>query len=422
MEQKAGEQKREDFIIILLGLVLSYIDYLFIMVQISLPLSDYGVHIYSILSLFTKDTWLQGWKAAPYCIWHLCVMFLNHILHIPLEASAAYVGSFFYLISYFILYWMIRRYLAARKISISASAAGLIAFGLSIAQSLYFYWLDTGDRYLGTFSMTPLHSPTQASVRPFVLLCFCMVCDIWGRQKDAGYQGVFFHVEKGLKKYYVYLAVLLFLSSLAKPVFAEMFIPSVALVMLIEWLGRIKQKNGSARPYFVHCLTTLLCAVPTLLSILVQSLAFFVNTEPEAEQGGVIITKWMEVWNIYSENILLSIALGMAFPLFIVLIDSRFFMKEDMGRLAVAGYATGLIEAAVLGEGGNRMSHANFMWPMMCGMLLLWVAAMLRFLTLAKTQAGTKTRRLLTDFAWFLFVLHVICGVAFLYENIFLLS
>lgn len=418
MEQASTEQKREDFIVIALGVLLSYIAYLFIMKQIDLSLGDYGAHIYSILSLFTKDTWLQGWKAAPYCMWHLCVLFLNHMLHIPLEASAAYAGSFFYLVSYFILYWMIRRYLAARKISVSVPTASLISFGLSIAQSLYFYWLDTGDRYLGTFSMTPLHSPSQTCVRPFMLLCFCMVCDIWGKQKDDGYQGVFFHVEKGLKKYYIHLAILLFLSSLAKPVFAEMFIPSVGLVMLIEWLLRIRQKDGSAQPYFTHCLTTLLCAVPTLLSILVQSLAFFVSAEPEFNRG-VIITKWMEVWNMFSENILLSIALGMAFPLFIVLIDSRFFMKEDIGKLALAGYIVGLLEAAVLGEDGYRLIDANFIWPMMCGMLLLWVTSMLRFLTLAKTQNSTKTQRLLTDFAWFLFILHVICGVAFLYENIF---
>ena len=125
---------------------------------------------------------------------------------------------------------------------------------------------------------------------------------------------------------------------------------------------------------------------------------------------------------MFSENILLSIALGMAFPLFLVLIDTRFFMKDDLGRLALTGYLVGLLEAAILGEDGYRLIDANFMWPMMCGMLLLWVTAMLRFLTLAKTQKSTRTQRLLTDFAWFLFILHVICGVAFLCENIFMIA
>lgn len=408
--------KREDLFVIILGVVLAYIMYLVVMSELPKTLTDYNGHTYVYLPMLMQDSWMQGWMAVPYCMWHLCVMALNQLLQIPLEASAAYVTCFFYLFAYLVMYWMIQKFMKARGGAESSVKAACIAFGLSVAQGLYFYWLDAGQRFLGTFSMNPLHNPTHMCVRPFALLCFCLVCDIWGKQKDERYCGIFFRVENGLKRYYVWLTVLLFLSTMAKPVFAEMFIPAVGLIMLGEWLGRIIRRDSSAGAYFRKCLTMLLCAVPALAYILVQALAYFFWGGSYEADGSLILTKWMEVWRMYSENVILSIILGMAFPFFMLLIDGRFFVKSDMGKLALAGYGVGLLEAAVLGEGGSKMSYANFLWPMMCGMLIMWVVSVLRLLELERSQADTRLRRILLNFAWVLFCFHVLMGVIYINE------
>lgn len=412
MERKA----REVFPVIFLGVVLAYLMYLVAMNQLPSSLTDFNGHTYVYLPLFNKETWVQGWKAVPYCMWHLGVLALNHVLHIPLEASAAYVTAFFYVFAYLVMYWMIVRYTAACGEATGPVKAGAVAFGMSVAQALYFYWLDGGDRFLGCFSMNPLHNPTHMTVRPFVLLCFCLVCDIWGRQKDETYCGIFFHVERGLKRYYFYLAVILFLSSLAKPVFVEMFIPAVALLMLGEWIGRIRKKDGSASVYFKHCLRMLLCAVPTLMYVLLQFLAYFLWGGSYETDGSIIITKWMEVWSMFSDNILLSIGLGMAFPLFMILINGHFFVKNDMGRLALTGYGIGILEAALLGESGSKLSHGDFLWPMMCGMLIMWMVAILRLLTLERMQTDTKGRQFVLDLAWVLFCFHILMGLLYIRE------
>ena len=117
---------------------------------------------------------------------------------------------------------------------------------------------------------------------------------------------------------------------------------------------------------------------------------------------------------MYSENVVLSIALGMAFPLFIFLIDVRFFLKDDMGRLALVGYGVGFLEAALLGEGGGKLSHADFLWPMMSGMLLMWVASTMHLLVLERIQADTRGKRLLLNIAWALFCIHVLCGLIYM--------
>lgn len=115
---------------------------------------------------------------------------------------------------------------------------------------------------------------------------------------------------------------------------------------------------------------------------------------------------------------LLSIALGMAFPLYMILIDGRFFMREDMGKLALTGYAIGILEAALLGEGGVKLSHADFIWPMMCGMLLVWMTAILRLLALEIKQTDTYGKRLLVNIGWTLFSLHVIFGALYFKDMI----
>lgn len=412
------QKKREPLLIIALGMAIAYFIYLAVMHELPQTYADYNGHLYIYLPEFTGESWLKGWRTVPYCMWHMCVLALNLLLHIPLEVSAAYVSCFFQLSTYLIMYWMIRRYTEARGNIMPSAKAAAIAGGLSVVQGLYFYWLDAGGRFLGMFSMNPIHNPTQMAVRPFALLNFALVVDIWGIQEDKAYQGIFFRVESGLKKYYLYLTVLLLLSSLAKPVFALMFIPAAGLLMLGQWLGRILRKDDSAAAYFRQCMIMFLCAVPTILYVMLSAASYYIIGDIYQGEGSLTLTKWMEVWNMYSENVILSIALGMAFPLFIVLIDGRFFLREAIGRLALTGYLTGLLEAAVMGEEGHRLSHADYIWPMMCGMLLLWMTALLRLAVLERIQTESKWKKMLIYFAWFLFCAHVLCGILYLKDMI----
>ena len=338
---------------------------------------------------------------------------MYHILRIPLEVSSAYMTIFFYLLGFFVAYWIILRFTAAMGKEENAARAAFIAFGLSVLQPIYIYWCDLGDRFLGSYSMNPIHNPTQTSMRPFAMLCFCFVYDIWNRQQDENYKGVFINMEKGLKRAYICLSVALLLSAMTKPTFAEMFVPAVGVIMLLQWLERIIKKDGSASVYFKHCLHMFLCAIPGLIYVLLAFLGYFIWGGSYGADGGFMITKWLEVWSMFTENVTLSILLGMAFPLFLILIDVRFFLKNNMGKLALVGYIIGFFEAALLGEGGSKLSHGDFIWPMMAGMLLMFMASILHLLELERTQVDTKLKRILIDIAWVIFCLHVFFGLLY---------
>ena len=158
----------------------------------------------------------------------------------------------------------------------------------------------------------------------------------------------------------------------------------------------------------------LCCAAPTLLYILVQALAYTVWGGRLATESSFIFTKIFEVWELYTENVALSVLMGMGFPLVVLLINVKFFLKDDLGRLGLSSYGIGVLEAAILGESGAGFEHGNFLWPMMSGMLVMWLVALLRLLALDEMQSDTKVKRILINVAWFVFALHFFYGLIFL--------
>ena len=401
------KKTRNDLLIIMIFItLLSYLYYIYVMSELPYYLSDYNGHTYIYLPLFNRQTFWEGWKAVPYCMWHMLTLFFYKILLIPLDVSAACSACAFAVFTYLVFYWMLQKIQLRFELGENNVKTAFIAFCLCIANPLSAFWLDSS-----AYSMNAIYNPTYSCVRGFSLLCFCLVCDIWGKQKDPEYRGIFFPVENGLKKYYVYLSIFLFLSAMAKPTFAEMFIPAVALCMLVTWIFRIRCKNGSAKPYFRHCLYTFYCAIPTLIYIFAQFTAYFLLGGSYGEGGSLIITKFLEVWKLYSENVALSIVYSLAFPLFMFLVDPTHFFKTDMGRLSCVCLAVSFFEAAFLGEEGLKLDHCDFMWPMMSAMLLAYTVSTLRVMVLEKRQSDTTTKTVILSIAWLLFCLHTLAGI-----------
>lgn len=410
---KRTDQNEDGILMVFFSALLCFMTYAYTQKQMTVgELNDYPAHLYIILGQFRGSAPWEGWMAAPHCLWHLTVLFLFEVCRIPLEVSAGVASCIYALLYYLLLHWVICRVTEYAGHRESAFRSNLIAFSFCFVQALYFCWLDTGGDYLGVFSPNPLHNPTQMGVQCFIVFTFCLVVDLLSYEKDRTCLPVFFHVERSPRRYYVILSVALFLSVVMKPTFAEMFIPAVAFFMLGSWITRLIRKDAPAA-YFKRCLVMLLCALPALLYMLAQFLVFFFFQGAVYSEGGLIITKWLEVWKLFSDNVFLSVLLGMAFPIYVFLLDTRYFLKSVAGRLALLGYGIAFLEAAVLGEEGIRMGHGNFLWPLMSGMLIFWLVAILRLLVLERAEEYTGIRRGLLLFGWFLFFCHFFCGLVF---------
>lgn len=405
--------KNESIAIMLFLVLLSYLTYQYVRAALPDQLSDYNGHTYVYYPLFSRDYLREAFKYAPYFLWHAVTFFFHRILLIPLEHAAAYSACVFAAFSYWIFYWIIQKFLSHHALEENHLQSAFLAFCLCILQPISIPWADTF-----AFSPNPLHNPTHMCARGFSLLCFCLICDIWGKQETPSYHGVFFHVENGLKKYYCLLSILLFLSTMAKPTFAEMFIPSVAIIMLVRWIRKIQKKDGTAGIYFKHCLYTLYCSLPTLLYILFQFFCYFLsNGEGQGEEGRFIITKFLEVWKLHSDNVALSLVLSLLFPIYMIMINPNYFWKSDLGLLATTCFLVSLPEAAFFGESGIKFSNGNFFWSMMSAMLLLFLTCTLRLLQLEQTQTELKIQKMLVSIGWLLFFLHSLFGILIFFSD-----
>ena len=399
---------------IVLGLLLAYQTYRLVLAQAQMPISDFDGHLHVYLPLFYSSQWWRGWMAVPYCLWHLLTILLHSVLMFPLLISGALSGTFFVLFGYVVLWWMLRKVELRISGKSHSALAAVLAYGMSVLQGLYGQWIGMGDGYVGIYSMNAVHNPTQMCVKPFALLLFALVYDLLESQKDRDYQGLFFPVERGCRRYYVYLSILLFLSVLAKPTFAQMFIPTVGLYMLAGLLCRLRKDRQEAKQYFADCLKMLVCAVPSLLYILVCYLEFFLLGGSVVQSGPPYLTKVGEVWSCFSDNIPFSILLGMAFPLAVLLLDLSAVFRDTFGKLAVLSYLVGLLEALFIGEGGEKLLHGNFLWPMMSGMAILWTYGVIRLRWIEGSGAYFGWKKKVLQGLWILFGLHVLCGLLYL--------
>jgi len=422
-DNKETTKSYEIFITMFSALFLLYLTYKYVYSQmLAGGDTDYYAHVYSLISMFRGENPLQGWMSSPHCLWHLTVLFFFKLLNIPLGISAALATCIYTAFYYFTLIWFIKKITKRFTVILPSIMINLLAFAFCMVQSLYLPFLDAGERYLGVFSMNPLHNPTHMCVRPFALVAFCLVIDIVAYSAGESYKPIFFDVVNSGKKYYLILTVVLFLSVVMKPTFAEMFIPAVGLYMLGLQIAKIIKRDNPLK--FLKKLAVLfLCAVPALIYIALQYAVFFLMGGSYNNEGGIIVTKYLEVWSLFTDNVYLSILLGMAFPIYMLIINTRYFIGTTQGRIALIGYGVGFLEAAFLGESGSRLVHANFMWPMMSGMLIMWLVAFWRlielsfvnvnFRSLIKEDGTVSVRRILLAGAWTLFIFHFLYGISF---------
>ncbi len=407
------------FVYIVFGFLLAFLTYSYVMGELRNGYSDYGGHAYIYLpQFFSAETFMSGLKAVPYCMWHLMALFLYKVAMVPLDPACAYTSCVFALFSYFVVIFILDKVSerAGRKLSEFENAFLSVSF--CIIQPMYFYWIGRGERYLGVYSPNPLHNPTLMCARGFSLLAFCLVYDIWGAQENPDYKGLFFKTENGLKKYYISLAVVLFFSTMAKPTFSECFIPAVGIIMLVRLIRKLAGKGAEGKLYLKHFLFTFLCAVPSLLYIAIQfSMYFIFGGSYGADESNLIVTKFGEVWAMYSDNIGLSVLIGMAFAFCMVLVDTRFFIMNDFGKLALVVYAIGFFEAMLLGESGGKLPHADFLWPMMSGMLLMYIASLSRLVYLGIHNKENRKLKAALFIAWFIFAAQVLSGIVFIFQE-----
>ena len=328
----------------------------------------FGHEYYTVMKLMKSKTltdmqWhadlaksLRSFSLAEWCypLWHWCVKGMLKIFHLKLKTAASFVSAAMVAATYVTSFFCIR--LSTRKIS--PVIAAVINFFLFTAGALHIHAFNK-YYYLGQGSPNIFHNPTHIAVRLFALPAFFILASILDKAAEKEFK------ENISKSGAAALAVLLVLSTLAKPTLLQVLYP--ALFFMFIWL-MVKThaavlKNGIA---------LILCCIPSVLILIYQySFTFAGNGNENATESGMEFT-FMGIWHLYTPSPLLSLILSSLFPL--IIFGISIYRKETKLSFILAWmiYLIGFCEQAFLSETGDRARHFNFSWGFNLGLFLVW--------------------------------------------------
>ena len=328
-------------------------------------------------------------------LWHICVHVLGQALGLETIRAAGLVTGACHALTFLTACHLVRR--LTRKPS--PPAAAFLCILLGIAAAIYVPWFNELP-YLGQGSPNVWHNPTNNMVRPIGLLVFGLTAIELARLKEDRFR------SSARAAIVIPSALLLVLSTLAKPSFVQIYYPALFLIMLI-WLFYSKGAN------LKHCLQFFLMCLPSLAVMILQYIRAFYSSNKDA--GGVSIAPFRAA-GFYTDNVGISLLLVTAFPLFMLLVSllKREFRVCDGFALLI--FLSGLAERMLLVEEGSREYHGNFSWGYMLALYYLWFCAIRQYLAL--WACGRKKSGLdifLQVLASVLLALHVLSGIYYLY-------
>lgn len=356
------------------------------------------------------DRFWNAWLQRPYIFWHLCTKGFIKFFSFPTNDAAACACACFAALTYYVTYWILDRISVAVTKKESGLIPSFISLMLSFVAALYIPWINM-YQYEGQFSINPIFNPTHMAVKPFGLLAFAVAIDLILRYK--GKETILFTGAKTQKWLYVLFGFFLFMSTLTKPTFMYMLLPAGVIYVLIELVISLIRKDGSWKKTW-NFMWKLACAcIPSLIYLILEYSAFYFwgGTNADAE---IAIYPLFTAWHLYSANVPASILMGMSFPLWMVVTNPKYFIQSVEGRLSFLAYTVGTLEFSLFVETGDKLGHLNFSWPMMSGMLLLWVVAGARLIQLTVSEDDRLRNRIIISVGWILLSIHFFSGLYYI--------
>lgn len=370
----------KNIIILLTGmLIVGTITYWAALAQTIKVNSDYYFHANwsRTISIHHLETFFSTYKVL-YPVWHFLVFFFYRI-GAGIETASAIVAALTNMLLFFISITYMRQN-ADRKIC-------QVVIGAVVLLLLQPLWIGMGYAVtMGHFSPNEWRNPTTLIARPFGMVAFIFLVRILKRP-----------VTGQKINYFIYMLASS-LSVLAKPSFLQMFIPGIGFYMAVE-LIQAKQK----KVLFIDYVKIAAASIPSVAILFLQ---FFSNFG----EGNQIGISWLEFWRTHTNNILLSMIMAFAFPIYYCIIDWRRLFSLVEVRLVTAIQVIAWLEGAVLVETGSRRSHGNFVWANSLAMFLLFAVMIKEFLCYSDQSVNTPKRAKVL-IGWGILLLHFISGI-----------
>jgi hypothetical protein len=246
----------------------------------------------------------------------------------------------------------------------------IFSFILMIVSSIYIpplnNWLSPdyfSVMFSGSGTPNVLHNPTYYLVKVFVLPVFFVSKKILGNILIIS------------RKTLIIFITLLSVSVLAKPNFALSFIPSFAIILIWDAFHK------SIKPGLLFKKLLLFFSVP----VIILFLQFFVMYMAGPRDSSIRFCFFC-VWTHWSKIPVISILLGIVFPLFMFLLNFARNVKNISYQFAWLNFIISLLFAGFLYEDGYRLLAGNLFWGYNLSLYLLFFVSLMDFIELLRTK------------------------------------
>ena len=220
--------------------------------------------------------------------------------------------------------------------------------------------------YLGNGTPNPWHNPTYLICRPFSMLVFLMFIIVLNQS-----------IKNQISKINLFLLTLFALLSMwFKPSFLISFLPTMACIL---GLFLLKKKIQLKNAVLIGC--SFLPAV--IIIIFIYKFVFHGKSDNSISFG------IGEFWHLYSKNLLISLALGMSFPIYVFILKIK-NLNLDF-QIAALNYFFSFLIVYFISETGERAAHGNFFWTYLFAMFFMFLVATKIFFLESKFTTWQKT-------------------------------
>lgn len=246
--------------------------------------------------------------------------------------------------------------------------------------------------YIGYETGNLWHNSTYLVMRLFALLCIKYYVRL--------YQS--YRIKLSLKDAILY-SVLLMLSTAAKPSFVVVFLPGMAILLLIDLFQGVKFKQ-----VFFFAFTV----IPSLLIVVWQEMILF----GEETESGIAIDPWYTL-SLHANHPKVTLVLSIAFPLVVLFFSIKELFKNRMYLISWIMWGLGFLQMLLLTETGERANAGNFIWGYAIAIFVLNTTSLLVFIKQIQMKNAFLTIRWIRRTYYFVgilvFAYQTYCGVLF---------
>lgn len=273
---------------------------------------------------------------------------------------------------------IVRRYFRTNHPKVKQSAVDFATLSLFIVSMIVQPFIQL---YFGIGTPNPWHNPTYLFARPFSIVAFIYFVKLYKEYK----------IGTNYFKSIIGFSVFSFLSAWAKPSFLMVFVPTSIFFLLVILI----ETRGSSLKFSIQ---VGLSYIPSAVVIMILNKILFSS---EAS----MVFSFENQWYLNTNSIIVSVILGMAFPIYIFAHNFRSLDYKD--GLAIVAYFVSGFEVAFLTESGARAAHGNFYWGYYYAMFFCFM------LSIEKLFFENRMNKRETYIAWGLFFLHFISGIIY---------